>query len=500
FEGSTFEQIISLWDGGQRVDVANVVDWYQRKSNLRAAFHMNVSNPKATFDLGLGAIESGNTDSFPYYQHVAHQWADLTAEDGSYGVSILNDCKYGMDKPTDDTLRLTLIHTPAYPFSQQSGQDWQDMGLNIFTYSIVGHKGFRDDTAKEAAELNQPMVPFTAPKHDGAGKAISFVSVSDEHVIVRCVKKEEKGDRIIVRVQETSGKGAENVKIKFAADLVSAVETNGYEDELGAACYAADEITCTLTPYAVKTFAVTLACGKKTAMADQKPVALPYNKRVTTCNCDRTAGEFADGISIPTELYNETVVSGGIKFNLAPACGDNAVVSAGQQIDVPAGCDRLYLLAASANGDKTATFLVDGKPVELGVQDYKANVGSWTMMVNGAPCLIKRDEIAVNYTHTHNADGDRLYLFAYLFKYTLDVTGAKTVTLPDDADIIVMAATGANAANDLAVPAAPLYDKVETTNAELRTITVYDWDGNVVDTLTEYEGRLRSYVPKATRT
>jgi alpha-mannosidase len=179
FEGSTFEQIISLWDGGQRVDVANTVEWYQRKSNLRAAFHMNVSNPKATFDLGLGAIESGNTDNFPYYQHVAHQWADLTAEDGSYGISILNDCKYGMDKPNNDTLRLTLIHTPAFPFSQESGQDWQDMGLNIFTYSIVGHKGFRDDTAKEAAELNQPMMPFTAPKHEGAGKAISFVSVND---------------------------------------------------------------------------------------------------------------------------------------------------------------------------------------------------------------------------------------------------------------------------------------------------------------------------------
>ncbi|MBR5313519.1 MAG: discoidin domain-containing protein [Clostridia bacterium] len=496
FEGSTFEQIISLWDGGQRVDVANTVEWYQRKSNLRAAFHMNVSNPKATFDLGLGAIESGNTDSFPYYQHVAHQWADLTAEDGSYGISILNDCKYGMDKPNNDTLRLTLIHTPAFPFSQESGQDWQDMGLNIFTYSIVGHKGFRDDTAKEAAELNQPMVPFTAPKHDGTGKAISFVSVNDEHVIIRCVKKEEKGGRIIVRVQETSGKGAENVRIKFVSDIVSAVETNGYEDEIGAACFSGDEITCTLTPYAVKTFALTLACGKKADLAAQAPVVLPYNKRVTTCNCDRTAGEFAEGISIPSELYNEVVVSGGVKFQLAPANEENAVVCAGQTLTVPSGCDRLYLLAASANGDKTVTVRiagsddVDGKPVELGVQDYKANVGSWTMMVNGAPCLIKRDEIAVNYTHTHNAEGDRLYLFAYLFKYTLDVTGAKTVTLPEDSDILVMAATAGTAANDLTVPAAPLYDKVETPDAEKRTITVYDQNGEVVETLSEYEGKV----------
>ncbi len=490
FEGSTFEQTISLWDGGQRVDVANTVDWYQRKSNLRAAFHMNVSNPKATFDLGLGAIESGNTDNFPYYQHVAHQWADLTAEDGSYGVSILNDCKYGMDKPTDDTLRLTLIHTPPYPFSQQSGQDWQDMGLNIFTYSIMGHKGFRDDTAKEAAELNQPMMPFTAPKHDGSGKVLSFVDVSDEHVIVRCVKKEEKGDRIIVRVQETSGKGAENVKLNFLADIASAVETNGYEDELGAACYNGKELTLNLTPYAVKTFAITLAPACDTAKMAQTPVALPYTKRVTTCNDCRSSFDFADGISIPVELYSETVTSGGIRFNLAPATENNAVVCAGQTLEIPAGTDKLYLLAASANGDKTVTVQVDGKPVELGVQDYKENVGSWIMMVNGAPCLIKRDEIAVNYTHTHDADGDRLYLFAYLFKYGIDVTGASAVTLPDDTDILVMAATAVTGANDVTVPAAPLYDTVETPAGDARTITVYDYDGSVLTTLHEYEGRV----------
>ena len=112
------------------------------------------------------------------------------------------------------------------------------------------------------------------------------------------------------------------------------------------------------------------------------------------------------------------------------------------------------------------------------------------MMVNGAPCLIKRDEIAVNYTHTHNADGDRLYLFAYLFKYTLDVTGAKTVTLPDDADILVMAATAGKAANDLAVPAAPLYDKVDAEDGVKHTITVYNQNGDVVETISEYEGKV----------
>lgn len=487
FEGSTFEQIISLWDGGQRVDVANTVNWYQRESNLRAAFELNVSNPNATFDLGLGAIESGNTDNYPYYQHVAHQWADLTAEDGSYGVSIMNDCKYGMDKPNDNTLRLTLIHTPPVPYLPQSGQDWQDMGLNIFTYSIAGHKGFRNGTAKEAAELNQPMMPFTAPKHDGQGRAISFVSVDNEDVIIRCVKKEEKGDRIIVRVQETTGKGA-NCKLTFAGNLTSVTETNGYEDEIGAVAFNGNSFDVELGKYAVKTFAITLAPVAQADKVASEVVVLPYDKRVTTANSDRTAGEFANGISIPTELYNEDVTAGGISFKLAPADEKNAVVSAGQTITLPEGYDKLYILAASANGDKKAEFKVDDKAVEIGVQDYKENVGSWDMLANGSTCIIKRDEIAVNYTHTHEAEGDRLYLFAYLYKYSIDIKGAKTVTLPNDSDIIVMAATAVVSGNDAVTELAPLYDKVDSYNKPKHTVTFKTLSGNVQKTMEIQEG------------
>lgn len=474
---SAFEQTISLWDGGQRVDVANFVDWHERKSNLRAAFPMNVSNPKATFDLGLGAIESPNTDNYPYYQHLCHQWADLTAEDGSYGISILNDCKYGMDKPNDSTLRLTLIHTPAGKFKMESGQDWQDMGPNTFTYSIVGHKGFRENTTSEAAQLNQPMIPFEAPKHDGFTRAFSFLSVSDAHVIVRCIKKEEKGDRMIVRVQETSGKGSKNCKLTFASAIISAAETNGYEDELAAAQYDGRELTVTLAPYAVKTFAVTIETTQTAEKVKQEILPLPYDKKVTTSNADRTTGEIAEGISIPAELYTREIISGGVSFVLAPADEKNAVTAAGQSMELLEGYDRLYILAASAKGDKQAVFQVDGNPVCIGIQDYKANVGAWDMLVNAESCLIKRDPIAVTYTHTHDAQGDRLYQFAYLFQYALDIRGAKTVVLPEDADIFVMAATAAQIGNAQANVRMPLYDEVETKEAPCYKLTVEEAEG-----------------------
>ncbi len=491
YEGSTFEQTISLCDGGQRVDVANVVDWYQRKSNLRAAFPLTVSNPKAVFDLGLGAIESGNTDSFPYYQHCTHQWADLTAEDGSYGVSIMNDCKYGMDKPNDNTLRLTLIHTPLGKFMSESGQNWQDMGLNIFTYSIAGHKGFRDGTTKEAAELNQPMIPFTASKHDGEGKEISLVSVNDDNVVIRAIKKEEKGSRIIVRVQETSGKGSEKCTLTFAGKLASVTETNGYEDEIAPIEFDGNAFSFDLTRYAVKTFAVTLAEPKNKAgkKDDEVYVKLPYTRRVTTFNSARASRGFADGISIPSELYSENVTAGGVSFKLAPAVAHNALGCDGQKISVPVGYDTLYILAASAHGDKTADFLVDGNKVSVGIQDFCENVGAWEQLVNGRTPLVKRDEIAVNYTHTHDKEGDRLYLFAYLFKYAIPVSGAAEVVLPSDKDIVVMAATFTKRGNDDVKPLAPLYDRIDSTSAPMHNITILGLDGSVSEVLSREEGK-----------
>lgn len=88
---STFRQYITLTEGGQddRIDIVNEVDWASTDALLKAEFPLSVSNPKATYDLGVGSVARGNnTDTA--YEVYAQQWADLTAEDGSYGVSVLN--------------------------------------------------------------------------------------------------------------------------------------------------------------------------------------------------------------------------------------------------------------------------------------------------------------------------------------------------------------------------------------------------------------------------
>ena len=60
---------------------------------LKMEFPLAVSNSNATFDLGLGTIQRPNETS-SLYEVPAQQWADLTSSNGTYGVTIMNDCKY----------------------------------------------------------------------------------------------------------------------------------------------------------------------------------------------------------------------------------------------------------------------------------------------------------------------------------------------------------------------------------------------------------------------
>ena len=469
---SEYVQTISLTAGGQRVNVDNSIDWRNRKSLLSAGFPLTVSNPVASFDLGLGVQEAGNTDSYPYFQHCVHQWADLTDTDGSFGVAILNDCKYGMEKPDDHTLRLTLIHTPIDEFKFPSAQDWQDYGRNIFRYGFASHAESRDGIAAEAECLNSPLMAFSVDKHDGAFTTTSFASTNTPEVTIRALKQEEKGDRLIVRVQNTSAAEQKQVRLTLAAQILNAAETNGYEEGNTPVSFDQSEASLTfdMPPYAVKTFALELGSGCRNDL-DGMPVALDYNTRVTTPNGHFDAGEFGPagghGISIPEELFRTDVYCGGLRFRLGDPSEANALICRGQTIDLPAGTKKVAILAASACGDIRTTF--HNTPVTL--RDFSANVGAWDMVACGMQAFLNRETVAISYSHTHDKEGDRLYKFANIFKYLVDTDGASSITLPDDERIVVMAVTALTDSAQNTLPTAPLYDYVKEKEGPLHTIT-----------------------------
>ena len=463
---SEYVQTVSLIAGGQRVNVDNLVDWHNLKSLLSAGFPLSVSNPTASFDLGLGVQEAGNTDSFPYYQHCVHQWADLSEPDGSFGVAILNDCKYGMEKPTDNTLRLTLIHTPVDEYKSFSAQNWLDHGKNIFRYGFTSHGRSRDGIAAEAECLNAPLMAFVVDKHDGEGSAISFASTNTPEITIRCIKEEEQGNRLVIRVQNTSAASQKNVRLDLAARIRNAVETNGYEEGNTPVVFDESGLTFDMTPYAVKTFALVID-NREAEAHDGIPVSLDYNTRVTSPANDLTAGEFGRGISIPEELYKTRLSCGGLGFKLGNPAEANAVICRGQTVALPAGTRKVAILAASAQGDVNTRFC--GTPVT--VRDFSADVGAWDMIACGSQAFLNREPVAISYSHTHDKEGDRLYKFANIFKYVVDVDQAECITLPEDERILVMAVTAITDGRQTAIPTAPLYDYVKEKEGPLHRLT-----------------------------
>ena len=201
FEGSLVTQRIRLAAGeaGDRVEVDTRLDWNTPATLLKAAFPLTARNAKATYDLGVGAIQRGNATE-TLYEVPAQQWADITAADGSFGVAVLNDSKYGWDKPADGVLRLSLVHSPPHIEKEH--------GRHRFLYAVAGHRGDwrRGGIPALGARINQPLAAFQAPSHPGGlGKRLSMLRVSAPQVAVSALKMAEESREVIVRLFESHG-------------------------------------------------------------------------------------------------------------------------------------------------------------------------------------------------------------------------------------------------------------------------------------------------------
>jgi alpha-mannosidase len=498
--GSTFTQRISLAAGaaGDRVELLTDVDWRSTGTLLKAAFPVTAANRLASYDLGLGVAERG-TNRPNLYEVPAQQWADLTDASGTFGVAVLNDSRHGWDKPDGQTLRLTLVHTPAVVRSWDwlDDQASNDLGRHRVLMALAGHRGdWRAGRVPESADrLNQPLLAWQVPAHPGTlGRAFSLLQVEGGEggatpIAVRAVKLAEESDEVVVRLFETSGRPVQGATLRFARPVVAVRELNGAEEPLeGLArggALADDErpplaleggrVVLDFAPFRPRTIAVRLSEPPATVASPvARPLALPFDRDGISGDAARTDGDFdGAGRTIAGDLLPAELTSGGIPFRTGPQAPGRANVldCRGQALALPEGDhDRLYLLAAAVGGDRQATFTIDGSAVTATVPDWAEAVGQWdNRLVAGelqtdpariAPGYAKTSPVAWVGTHRHGARGENeAYAFTQLFRVAIDLPpGARTVTLPDDPRVRVLAATVARNDNDDALPAQPFVD------------------------------------------
>ena len=512
-EGSRFVQTIRLsaGDAGNRIEFGNDIDWMTREAALKATFPLTASAPQATYNWGAGTVQRGN-DNEQYFEYGSHRWFDLTDKSGKFGVTVLSGAKTGSDKPSDNTLRLTLIYTPGI---KRSGNDYrdqatQDFGHHVFEFGLASHAGGwqQADTEWQAYRLNEPLITFESAKHDGTlGKGFSLVRVGNPAVRMMAFKRAEDGKDFILRLVEMKGKPQRAVHVSFAAPLSEAREVDGQERTIGAAAAEKGQLVEYFAPFEIRTFAVRLeAPRKKAAPPLWQAVELPYDLAAASDAGTKSAGGFdAAGNALPGEMLPADIAYAGIHFSLAPSgtAERNAVIAHGQSLALPAGdFNRVYILAASEDGDQKATFRLGDRATELNIQNWNGFIGQWFdrswkqvpipppaepkpddtsaraqrirrhlayLKTHGpemaphyaglTPGFIKREPVAWFASHYHTPDGGNVpYAYSYLFAYSMDLPAeATTLTLPDNSKIRVLAVTVARVEPEIN-PARPLYE------------------------------------------
>ncbi|MBE0647130.1 MAG: alpha-mannosidase [Bacteroidales bacterium] len=489
---SHFTQWVSLTSGesGKRIIIDNEVAWQSKGVSLKASFPLTASNNQATYNLGLGTIERPINHE-KKYEVPSREWFDLTDRSGKFGITILEDCKFGSDMPNDFTLRLTLLHTPyTNEYHDQATQDW---GTHNFTFGIYGHAGdWRSGLSEwQGRAVNQPLIAFRTTSHPGfLGKKLSLASLDTSQVAIRAMKLQENGKRVIVRVQELFGESISNVTLTMPGFIASASEVDGQEKELQSLVPKKGLLQFSLTPFELKSFMITLMPSSDTlALTTSSPVSFFYNEDVVSPDSLRTFSSFGKSSpSIPAELFPEEITVDGIRFVLGGVAGWqlNALACDGQKVEIPktGQFNKLYILASAA-ADTTVTFKSGRSKQSIRVQGYSGNIGQYDKRIwdqygqvsRIEPGFIKRDEVAWFAPHLHNDTANIPYRYAYLFKYELDIdptTGS--VQLPEDPSVKIFAMTLANNAFDEVQPVQPLYDdfsgrKPIQLNMEQRYVT-----------------------------
>ncbi len=245
---SAIVQRIYLYQGERRIEFDTWIDWRERHTLLKVAFPVDVLSPSATFDVQWGNVQRPthrNTSwDWARFESCAHKWVDLS--EGDYGVSLLNDSKYGHDIQ-GNVIRLTLLRSPTLPDPQA------DQGEQRFTYSLLPHPGdWRSGTARAAYALNDPLL-LRRVKGGGEGVlAPSLLAVDAANVIIETVKQAEDGNGLIVRLYENE-RSRGLVTLHAGFPLHAAYRCNLLEEDQEVLPVTGNGVRLMITPYQIVT-------------------------------------------------------------------------------------------------------------------------------------------------------------------------------------------------------------------------------------------------------
>ena len=481
WQNSVLKQDMILDANSDKVDVDMEVDWKENQQMLKVAFPIAADADMANYEMAYGSLQRPTTRDTEQdarkFEVSGHKWADITDNDGSHGVSILNDSKYGWDALKQDgggtRLRLSVLRSPIGASVRCSGWDpaeyYIDKTHHEFSYSVYPHTSDwkAADTVHKGYEFNYEADAKQALKHEGKlGANHSFASAQSESNNVQLTVMKTPTDdagaknKLVLRTYESEGKDGSKVTLTLPGKVISAKEVNLLEHNdsklnknIGV---NGNTISYDVDKYEITTVEVTLdGSGLEQAELSSKPADLSkfYNVDGTSPDANRKEGDFdGKGNTIPEALWESTIAYNGAEFQMGSGAGSekNFVKAEGQRIRLPEGkYDAIYVLGAAAGEGKTSgefTVYQDGETVkkELSFADWQANLSGWDRFSNVFAAPEVSDQIAHVFTHFHNGTVDRMTVDNYQYVYKIPVNSEKeleSILLPEAGGIKIAAIT-----------------------------------------------------------
>ena len=255
-------------DSPSYVAVEAEVEWHETMKFLKVEFPVDCVNTEATYETQYGLIRRPthyNTSwDMAKFEVCCHKFADLS--EANYGVSVLNDSKYGF-ATCGNLMRLSLLRAPKAPDAHA------DMGSHTIRWAVMPHIGaLSPNTIHAAHNFNNPLSLVTISDDQEPDDDIftSIAVTGSPSLVLDCIKRGEddedvsrgefkarKGKSVILRIYESMG-GKSRGTIKTTLSIEKAYKTNVLEDDLEELQISSGDIDIELRPFEVGTYRLQL--------------------------------------------------------------------------------------------------------------------------------------------------------------------------------------------------------------------------------------------------
>ena len=247
---SVIRQKICFYADSRRNDFYTHVDWKEHQTLLKVHFPVDVHTDEATFDVQFGNLTRKTHQNTSWdvarFESCGQKWIDVS--EGHYGVSLLNDCKYG-HSVRGGSMALTLIKSGIEP-NPVSDQEEHDILYALYPHAENWRAA---GTVAESYNLNQPALVMEGTAPEGR---YSLASVNQPNVIVETIKRAEDGRGVIVRMYESENAKTKG-KLTFCRAFEKAYICNLLEEEEQEAKVTGNEVEFVIRPYEVMTVKLT---------------------------------------------------------------------------------------------------------------------------------------------------------------------------------------------------------------------------------------------------